>query len=174
MNQPTSNRDPGSRSDDLLTPSLQSYGATAAATREPPWRLRSQIWVAFFGGVLPYAVIAYMNGQRLGLPANRLRQILWLGAVGFVATVAVTYLLTSGGFLPEVRTTTTVRLGSRAVALLAFLAGYRLQKSADRIYQFDGTEAYASLWKMGLIVTLGLGFVQNIVVYALVALLARS
>jgi hypothetical protein len=44
--------------DPLLQPSLQDrepdYG-------DPPWRLESQVWVAFFGGVEALTIIAWLN-----------------------------------------------------------------------------------------------------------------
>jgi hypothetical protein len=173
VNCQTSNQDSKPSIDDLLTPSLQEHVRSASATQKQPWRLRSQLWIAFFGGVLPYTLIAYLNGQRLSLPISRLRLVVIIGVVGFVATVAATYLITIAQVLPaETRTTSTARLASRAVALLAFLIVYQLQKSADRIYHFIGGGEYASLWKPGLIATIGLGFLQNIVVAGVVSLLS--
>jgi Na+/melibiose symporter-like transporter len=153
---------------ELFRPTLQGQSQSLPAAGQRPWRLWSPFWIAFFGGVLPYTVVAYLNSRRLGMPEQRQRLILALGAVGLLVTIVVTYALTA--WLGSDRAN-VVRLGSRIVAVLAFLAGFSLQKSADRRYSFATGGAYASLWVFGLAVTLVLGFVQNIAVYFIVRLL---
>ena len=54
-----------------------------------PWRLMSQTYVAFFGGVIASTVIAFLNARRLGVEAARRRLILLVGAGGLVAVIAV-------------------------------------------------------------------------------------
>ena len=147
---------------DLFNPSLQGQAQAVPAATERPWRLWSPFWIAFFGGVLPYTVVAYQNSRRLGLPEGRRRLILVIGGVGLLATLLVTYGLMA--WLGSERAS-VVRIGSRVVAVVAFLAGYALQKSADRRYSFATGGAYASLWRFGLLATLGLGFLQNIVIF---------
>ena len=53
--------------DGLLRPSLQDAHLPGTHGPRRPWRVGSQFFVAFFGGILPGALIAYLNGRRLGL-----------------------------------------------------------------------------------------------------------
>jgi len=71
--------------DNFLTPSLQGYQNQALSLPlKKPWRLNSQFWIAFFGGVLPLMVIAYLNGKRLHLSGKHLRLIIVVGIVALV------------------------------------------------------------------------------------------
>lgn len=157
-----------SHDQDLFQPSLQGQAQPLPAEGLRPWRLWSPFWIAFFGGVLPYAVVAYRNSRRLGLPPERQRLLLALCGVGLLATVLVTYGLSV--WLGSDRSG-VVRIGSRFVAIVVFLAGYALQKSADRRYNFTAGASYASLWGFGIAVTFGLGLLQNLLVYGLIRLL---
>lgn len=153
---------------DLLRPTLQGHVQAEPAAGQRPWRLGSPFWIAFFGGVAPYTLVAYQNSRRLGLPVQRQRLILLLGALGLLASVGVTYALST--WLDSERAS-VVRLGARAVALLTFAAGYALQKSADRRYAVASGGAYASLWRYGIAVTLLLGLLQNLAVYLILRVL---
>ena len=159
--------------DDLLSPTLQTY--PGRRTSKTPWRLQSQFWVAFFGGILPIAVIAYLNAQRLDVPPRRRQLILLTGAVGLVGTVAFSYLLGAGEFgnMTDRSMQRTVRIGSRVIAVVAYLVFYGLQRAADRSYYFysQDDKEYGSLWKPGLAAVFGLGLVQGVSLLALVALL---
>jgi hypothetical protein len=168
-NQPSDPR-AETTSPDLFAPTLQTH--EAAVERPKPWRLGSQLWVAFFGGALAYTAIAYLNGQRLGLPKARLQQILAIGAVGFIATIIVDYMLlnqmSSDSLSDESR---GARFAGRIVAVAVYGIVYQMQKSADRVYRYAHNDSYASLWKPGLIAVFGLGIVQNLLVFAIVRVL---
>ncbi|MDQ3328978.1 MAG: hypothetical protein M3506_10720 [Chloroflexota bacterium] len=162
-----------SSNDDLLSPSLQTH--VGRRTGKKPWRLQSQFWVAFFGGVLPITVIAYLNGKRLGLPRRRQHIVLAAGVAGILCTVVFSYHLGEGEFgnVADRSMQRTVRLGSRVIAVIAYLVLYSLQRAADRTYSYytQDDEEYSSLWKPGLAAVFGLGLVQGVGVIALVALL---
>lgn len=159
--------------DDLFSPTLQ--GRVGRRSGEKPWRLSSQFWVAFFGGVLAATVIAYLNGRRLGLPEGRQRGILLTGAAALLATVALSLILGAGdvGGAADRSVQSAVRLGGRVIAVIAYLVFYRLQTAADHAYSFYSPEEdeYASLWKPGLAAVFGLGLAQGAGVLAIVALL---
>ncbi len=137
----------------------------ARAPQKKPWRLEPQIFVAFFGGTLALTVIAYLNSRRLGMDARKSNLILALGlavtALIIVAAPLVVDALSAGDEDSRQRMR-YFRLGARAVSLLLFGIVYQIQKSADRLYQFNQNleQPYGSLWIPGLIAVIGLGFVQ--------------
>ena len=170
-------RDPASRPDpeeragphELFAPSLQGYAAPA--TQDQPWRLSSQFWVAFFGGVLAATLIAWQNGKRLGLAADRLRLILLVGAAGLLLVLGLTFILVPEGAARLTGASRSgVRLGGRIVAVLAYLVFYQLQKGADRIYQYRSGGNYGSLWRPGLIAVFAWGTLQAILTASVLAL----
>jgi hypothetical protein len=151
--------------DDLFTPTIGAARRPGAFRR--PWRLGSQFWVAFFGGPIAAAVIAYLNAQRLGIADRRRLLMLATGAAGFFvgigAAVAVTSLEYGG---------TAARLGNQIAGVLAYVVLYRLQRPADRVYVFYGSskeddEAYDSLWGPGLAAVFGLGFPSALLIAGL-------
>ena len=154
--------------DELLTPSLQNQ-QTDPASGSRPWSVGSQVWVAFFGGIFAVTAIAYLNGRRLGLPPSRQRMILLCGSVSFLSLCALAYGLAAWFGVAD---TQAIRLSGRGVALLTFLAAAALQKSAARTYSFYNGEETASLWKAGIAATLGLGFLQGIVLGIVLMVLA--
>ncbi len=157
----------------LLEPTLQGHTRRVTPAEQRPWALTSQFWVAFFGGVLASTVITYLNGKRLGLPRARLQQIVLVGCVGLVATIAVGYMLTDTDVLSfRTEVLRGVRLSNRIIALVAYLIFYQLQKTADRAYHFYGGD-YDSLWKPGIAVVAVCGLLQLVVVGGAVVLLGR-
>jgi hypothetical protein len=153
-------------SDPLLSPTLQD-GQQDDGAREPPWRLQSQFWVAFFGGPLAASAIAFFNCRRLRVPSESRRWIFViaaaaLGAAGLLAFVLVAADVGSGA-----------RLANQAAGVLAFIPLHRLQKSADRVYLFygdqDEDDAYESLWGPGLAAVFLLGLPVTLVLSAIVA-----
>ena len=141
--------------DDLLTPSFADR-APAVAAGPRPWRLGSQGWVAFFGGLLAVSTIAILNARRLGMKAGAIALIALAGLAGLVVELT---LLTSmaGG---EGR---DLRMAARVVALGAWGAMYLVQRAADRRYHHfraGHDEEYASLWGPGVLVSVALGFVE--------------
>lgn len=125
--------------DDLLQPVLQG--------REPtsywPWRLSSQVYVAFFGGAAALGAIAFLNAAMLGVSYLGRAAIVLL-ALAAEAAFAAFVVLTG---IDE------IRIASTAAGLIAYGGAYLLQRSADRVYHFhtDEDEPYQSLWVPGLV-----------------------
>ena len=148
----------------LFRPSLQGREGVGQLPLQRPWRLSSQFYVAFIGGILALTGIAYLNGKRLGLSDVRLRIIVALGiAVTLISLAALSYGIKIADL--EGENGQWIRLILRMVSVALFPVLYKIQKSADRIYQFnhDGDDdLYSSLWVPGIIATLVLGLVQAI------------
>lgn len=154
-----------SDSDDLFSPTLQDR--PAAMDRDKlPWRLASQFWVAFFGGVLAVTAIAYLNAKRLGVGRERLHMIIIGGVVAFVVLMGFSVFYLVYSYVPEERSRSisqVTRVVARVAAVLLFLVQYRIQTPADRAYQTFGKGEYASLWKPGLAAVFGLGILQAVI-----------
>jgi hypothetical protein len=131
--------------DELLRPTI---GAGVDMSVRP-WRLMSQTYVAFFGGVIGSTIIASLNARRLGVDAAKRRLILLIGAGGLVAVIAVSSLLNGDDDLAS-----GLGVGIRVVAILTCLAQLRLQRPMDRAFQLRGTD-YGSLWGPGIAATIG-------------------
>jgi hypothetical protein len=149
--------------DDLFAPALEGRRRRVLEEGERPWRLSSQFYVAFFGGSLAVATIAWFNAERLGVDRAKKRLIPLVGLGGLVATIAVIEILGGGEF------GSSQRILGRVVALAAGGVLYGLQVSADRVYhaygEGDEEQLYDSLWGPGLAATFGLGIVQALIVY---------
>lgn len=143
--------------DDLLRPTIGA-GVNMSVR---PWRLMSQTYVAFFGGVIASTAIAFLNSGRLGVDAAKRRLILLTGLVGLIAVVAMFVLLDD-----EADVTSGLRVSSRVVAVLCFLVQLRIQRPMDRAFQLRGTE-YGSLWRVGIAVTIG-GAIAEVLILFLV------
>ena len=152
--------------DDLFTPTISTARRPGALAK--PWKLGSQFWVAFFGGPIAAGVIAFLNGRRLALTDRKRRLMLATGAAGFfvgIGAAAALKGLDLGG--------TPARLGNQIAGVLAYLVLYRLQRPADRVYVFYGSEekdedeAYDSLWGPGLAAVFGLGLPSALVIAGL-------
>ena len=145
---------------DLFSPSLTQTARQELSAGSRPWRLGSQLYVAFFGGPLAIGAIGYLNGKRLGLSQQRLWAIAGIGMLGFVALV-----ITVSAF---------VDAGGRGRALIAvtgvasYLVARELQKDGDRLYEINRNEdeAYDSLWGPGLAAVLVCGTAQALVLVA--------
>jgi hypothetical protein len=144
--------------DELLRPTI---GAGVDLSVRP-WRLMSQTYVAFFGGVIASTVIAFLNARRLGVDAAKRRLILLSGAVGLVAVIAVFSALNSDGSVSS-----GLRVAIRAVAVMCCLVQLRIQRPMDRAFQLRGVD-YGSLWGPGIAVTIG-GAVAEALILLLVA-----
>ena len=131
--------------DELLRPTI---GAGVDLSVRP-WRLMSQTYVAFFGGVIASTTIAYLNARRLGVDAAKRRLILLIGAAGLAIVIALFSFLNGGDDL-----TSGLRVGVRVVAVVCCLAQLRLQRPMDRAFQLRGTD-YRSLWGPGIAATIG-------------------
>ena len=162
---------PADDPDDLFAPALAGRASARREQGERPWRLGSQFYVAFFGGILAGTAIAWINAGRLGVGATRRRLILAIGAAGLVATILAVVVDD-----PDADASSAVRLTGRIVAVIAFAPLYALQKSADRIYSTyagrdsEDDDEYDSLWIPGLAAAVGLGLVQAAIVYGAVSL----
>lgn len=157
---PEPRRTADASSQELFTPSI----SRAAFSGPPPWRVTSQFWVYFFGGVLAGGVIAYLNAGRLGVTQRARQAIAALTGVGLVLT------LVAAAVIPTEESSSGVRLATRVIALvIGYLPAARLQRTADRAGQLRGVEP-APLWGPGAAAVFGLGAVQAV----LVSLIASS
>ncbi|MEU8224222.1 hypothetical protein [Kribbella sp. NPDC048915] len=147
--------------DELLRPTISS-GVDLSAR---PWRLMSQTYVAFFGGVIACTVVAFLNARRLGVDAAKRRLILLTGLVGLFLVTGVFLLLYGDGDL-----TSGVRVGIRVVAVLCCLAQLRLQRPMDRAFQLRGTD-YGSLWGVGIAATIGGAVAEAMILYLVAVVL---
>ncbi|WP_020384736.1 hypothetical protein [Kribbella catacumbae] len=145
--------------DELLRPTI---GADVDMSARP-WRLTSQAYVAFFGGVIATTVIATLNARRLGVPVSGRRLILLSGGAGLVLAAIALILLTD-----ELTASSGTRVAIRVIAVLTCLAQLRIQQPMDRAFQLRGTE-YRSLWGPGLAAVIGCGLLE-IAVLALVVI----
>jgi phosphoglycerol transferase MdoB-like AlkP superfamily enzyme len=143
--------------DELLRPTITANVDLSVR----PWRLMSQAYVAFFGGVIAVTVIAFLNARRLGVDAARQWQILAVGVVALVVSAAVVVFLTDDD------ASSGLRIATRVVAVVCCLVQLRIQRPMDRAFQLRGTD-YKSLWVPGIAAVIGLGLLE----LALLAVLA--
>jgi hypothetical protein len=150
---------------DLLTPTLQEHVPRPRGA-ERPWRLGSQVYVAFFGGVLAVTAIAYLNAMLLGAPARVRAGIVAIGVAGLAVVVGLATLLLGGDSVPD---------GAWAALTLVGVAAwggmFLLQRPWDRIYRTfapgeDEDELYESLLGPGLVAMVVGFFVHAIIVSA--------
>jgi hypothetical protein len=149
--------------EDLLTPTLQGH---LPRTGVRPWRLGSQVYVAFFGGVLGVTAIALMNAGMLHAPARVRAGILAIGAAGFAAVLAAAVLLLGGDSAPD-----GARIPLTLVGVVAWGGMFLLQRPYDRIYatfsrESDEDELYESLLGPGIAAVIAGFLVQGIIVAA--------
>ena len=147
--------------DQLLQPTV-----APAEQRPLPWRLSSQFWVAFLGGVPAVTAIAFLNARRLGLPAHQQRNILAAGVAAFLVTLTCMAVLGVGA-----DSRTANRIVVRVIAVLLFLLLARLQRDADGHHQVFGSGQYASLWLPGGVAILLSFLVIFVVAFVLVFVL---
>jgi hypothetical protein len=147
--------------DELLRPTIGA-GVDMSAR---PWRLMSQTYVAFFGGVIASTVIAFLNARRLGVPTDKRRLILLIGAVGLVLAAVVITLLAD-----DTSTSSGIRVAVRLVAVVTCLAQLRIQQPMDRAFQLRGSE-YGSLWGPGIAAVIGLGLLEALLLALVVVAL---
>ena len=103
-------------------------------------------------------------------------------ACGLLTKIAVYHViadpaLVTAFFGQDIEPKTVVRIGSRIIAVLVFAVFYRIQKQADRLYQFgseDGEEPYASLWKPGLMAVVIFNVIEVGIAFFLVALAVQT
>lgn len=148
--------------DDLLRPTVGA-GVDLSAR---PWRLMSQTYVAFFGGVLASTAIAYLNAKRLGVDAAKRRLILLTGLAGLLVVIGV-FVLAYGD---DSGLTSGLRVGIRVVAVVCCMLQVRLQRPMDRAFQLRGAD-YGSLWGMGIAVTIGGAVAEALILFGVTVIL---
>lgn len=151
---------------ELLTPTLQNHVPFIERdSGDKPWELDGQLWIAFFGGVLPVTVIAYLNSRRLLIPFTQGWKIIAAGVIGFCAAVFLA-ALPRFVVLPAFLTSSSLPLtaAGRLVALLVYLYQRRLQTSALRVYRWYRHSDLASLLGPGLLAIIFLGLLQLLLV----------
>jgi hypothetical protein len=140
--------------DELLRPTI---GASVDMSARP-WRLMSQTYVAFFGGVIATTVIAFLNARRLGVGLDKRRLIVAVGAAGMVLSAVVIRLLATDD-------SSGLRVAIRIVAVACCLLQLRLQRPMDRAFQLRGSD-YGSLWGPGLAAVFGCGLLEVVLLAA--------
>ena len=138
--------------DELLRPTI---GAGVDMSSRP-WRLMSQTYVAFFGGVIAVTVIAFLNARRLGVTTDKRRVILLVGGAGLVVAAVVITLLTD-----DSTPASGLQVAIRFVAVVCCLAQLRIQRPMDRAFQLRGSD-YGSLWGPGIAAVLGGGVLEAV------------
>ena len=146
--------------DDLFAPTLGGR-TTRREGSQRPWRLGSQVYVAFFGGALALTVIAAINAVKLGLDPARIAAIVVAGLLAFAGAIAAGVAYDGSG------RNVVVRLPALAAYGVAFL----VQRQADRVYSWaddrEEDEQYASLWVPGLAAVLAGGILQALLIVGL-------
>jgi hypothetical protein len=143
------------RTDDLLQPTLAGHEHRPAGPK--PWRLGSQVYVAFFGGALAAGAIGAYNAITLRMP--RTAQVA-IAAMALAAEAALFAFVT-------VTDTDEVRIVSIFAGLAAFGGAYLLQRSPDRVYHYhtDDDEPYESLFGPGLVACIAARSFEVLVIF---------
>jgi hypothetical protein len=148
------------RDEELLAPSLGTHRPRARDAARP-WRLGSQVYVAFFGGPLAATAIAFANAVRLQVPLSKRMAILGIGLVAFGAVLAVAFGLSDAS-----------RQGLRVALNLVAVGGwgvmYLIQRPYERIFMAFGGEEHQSLVVPGLLAVVVCGVLQTAAVAAVV------
>lgn len=137
--------------DGLLQPTLGDHAPPAPGAKRP-WRLSSQVYVAFFGGVLAVTVISLINARRLRMPASGQAAVVGVGALGLVAMIvfAVVAALPSGA-----------RIVLQLISLAAWGLMFLVQRPYDRVHTMfsdrDEDDDYESLVAPGFAAVIFLG-----------------
>jgi hypothetical protein len=145
--------------DELLRPTI----GAGVDMKVRPWRLKSQLYVAFFGTAIACTVIAVLNARRLGVDAAGRRRILLAGAIGLAASTAA-FLLLDDLLCAEDPYAMVPNIAATAIAMLCSLSQQRVQRPMDRAVQLRGTE-YRSLWWPGIPAAIGGGILHTLVLY---------
>jgi hypothetical protein len=150
---------------DLLTPTLQEHRPRSPSARRP-WRLGSQLYVAFFGGVIAVTAIALVNAMRLRVPGRVLLTIAGIGALGLAAVVAfIAIFFGNGG---DESGPTGLQIGVQVISVAAWGLMFLVQRQWGRVYEMytQHDEPHVSLLLPGLIAVLAGGALQVAIVIA--------
>ncbi|MFK4085548.1 hypothetical protein ACI2LF_15650 [Kribbella sp. NPDC020789] len=147
-------------SDELLRPTIGSTVDPAVR----PWRLTTQAFVAFFGGVIAGTVIAWLNSGRLGVDRGKRWLIVGTGVAGLAAVIALYAVLNGDG-----ERSSGLRVLVRVVAVLCILAQMRWQRPMDRAFQLRGAD-YHSMWVLGPILVVVCAVVEALLLALVVTL----
>jgi len=123
-----------------------------AADAKRPWRLSSQVYVAFFGGVLAVTVISLINARRLRMPASGQAAVVGVGALGLAGVIAFAVLSS----LPA-----EARVVIQLISLAAWGLMFLVQRPYDRVHTMfsdrDEDDDYESLVAPGFAAVIFLG-----------------
>jgi hypothetical protein len=133
------------REDDDLDELLPPTVTPARTSGYKPWRVQSQFWVAFFGGILAVTGVAFINSRHLGMSARSRRLILACGAVALAIYVGL-----AGWVFTFPKDARTMRIAGRVLAVVLFLVLARIQREANNRYQLFGAGEFAPLWGVGI------------------------
>jgi hypothetical protein len=120
----------------------------AEQKRRLPWRVSSQFWVAFFGGVPAVTAIAFLNARRLGATGRKQGWILLAAVAAVFVYVALFAAMRAMDGAPQL-----MRIAGRAVAVALYLVLAQIQREDDGRHQVFGSGQYASLWIPGILAT---------------------
>ena len=143
--------------DDLLQPTLADQRQHRPL--EKPWRLGSQVYVAFFGGAFALGGIAFLNAGRL---AMSMRARLAIVGIALAAEAALFAGVQATG-------TDEVRIAGIVAGLAAFGGAYLIQRSPDRVYHYhhpSEDEEYESLFGPGLVACIVARIVEVAVIFS--------
>lgn len=152
-----------------------SEEALQASLQDHPWRLRSQVWVALFGGIVASTAIAWVNAERLGLSPERRKTILLVGGGFFFAALGFTLLRIQQAPL---ETWQEQLRASRGIELALALLFWGVAAVLQRKPHVEGTTSprptapVGSLWAPGLSAVALLGLPGRLIFSLLVLLLA--
>ncbi|WP_405058478.1 hypothetical protein OG474_37915 [Kribbella sp. NBC_01505] len=148
--------------DDLLRPTI----GERVDPKVRPWRLNSQAYVAFFGGVIAATIIAWLNSGRLGVDRGKRWLIVGTGVLGLVAVMVIYARLNDEG---DSEQTQTVQIVIRLVAVLCILVQMRWQRPMDRAFQLRGAD-YHSMWVLGPILVVVCAILEALLLALVVTL----
>lgn len=156
-------RETEGRAGDLLSPTLQHRAEQARGPA--PWRLSSQVYVAFFGGSLAVAAIAVMNARRHAMPARAQATIAAIGVVTFIAVLIVASVILAGSGDDD--TPSGLRVAVQLVSVAGWGLMFLIQRPHDRVFEAFGNREHASLVLPGLAAVLLLGSIQFVCVLSM-------
>lgn len=109
---------------DLLTPTLTDHRPRARAAGALPWRLGSLVYPAILGGPVAAALVAVLNGRRLGVTGREQAALAAAGLLATAAAVAVAALVDSD----------VTRVLVAVCGLAVYGVAHRTLRTADRVH----------------------------------------